>query len=340
MATVQTVKNQIATRTIRPMSPAVAEVRTNINLMVEVMKSCMVKDMHYGVIPGVDKPSLFKAGAEKLMATFRLSANPVVEDLSKDGEIRFRVKVEINAKDGSFVGAGIGECSSQEEKYMWRVAVCQEEFDITDETKRRIKFKKKYNGPVDKINQVRCNPSDLANTILKMAKKRALVDGVLTATGASDLFSQDIEDLPAEYVESVTKTHITPEHITQEPQKQPETQVKATNAPTVEEAVSEFNGTPLNESLSGLGVACEVPEFQGLIKSIKTRDINKKNGEIGQITEYVVEDSAGEQFTIAKWGKAKTGLEVESLATFLIVRREEDYNGKKKFKASEIVVSA
>ena len=68
MSTVQGVKNQVATRTLRPMSPAVAEVRTNINLMVEVMKTCMVLNMHYGTIPGVQKPSLFKAGAEKIMA--------------------------------------------------------------------------------------------------------------------------------------------------------------------------------------------------------------------------------------------------------------------------------
>lgn len=33
------------------------------------------------------------------------------------------------------------------------------------------------------------------NTVLKMAKKRALVDAVLTATAASDIFAQDLEDL-------------------------------------------------------------------------------------------------------------------------------------------------
>ncbi|HIJ50738.1 MAG TPA: hypothetical protein HPP54_06770, partial [Nitrospinae bacterium] len=38
------------------------------------------------------------------------------------------------------------------------------------------------------------NPADYYNTVLKMAKKRALVDAVLTATAASDIFSQDIEE--------------------------------------------------------------------------------------------------------------------------------------------------
>ena len=40
------------------------------------------------------------------------------------------------------------------------------------------------------------NPADYYNTVLKMAKKRAHVDAVLTATAASDIFTQDIEDMP------------------------------------------------------------------------------------------------------------------------------------------------
>ena len=44
--------------------------------------------------------------------------------------------------------------------------------------------------------QVRTEPEDADNTILKMAKKRALIDAVLTVTAASDIFAQDVEDLP------------------------------------------------------------------------------------------------------------------------------------------------
>jgi hypothetical protein len=40
------------------------------------------------------------------------------------------------------------------------------------------------------------NPADYYNTVLKMAKKRAHVDAILTATAASDIFTQDIEDMP------------------------------------------------------------------------------------------------------------------------------------------------
>jgi hypothetical protein len=39
------------------------------------------------------------------------------------------------------------------------------------------------------------DPADVENTCLKMAKKRAYVDGTLTTTATSGLFSQDLEDM-------------------------------------------------------------------------------------------------------------------------------------------------
>jgi hypothetical protein len=39
------------------------------------------------------------------------------------------------------------------------------------------------------------NPADYYNTCWKMAKKRALVDAVLTVTAASDIFTQDVEEM-------------------------------------------------------------------------------------------------------------------------------------------------
>jgi hypothetical protein len=193
-------KNAVSSVRIRPMSTQVAEVRQNINLIQEAMKATMKKDVHYGTLPGCPKPSLYKAGAEVIMALFKLATDPIVTDLSANGEIRYQVKVNVTTREGGFVGSGIGECSSGEEKYSWRAAVCDEEYAATPENMRRIKFRKYKDSPVVQVQQVRVNPSDMANTILKMAKKRALIDAVLTATGASDIFSQDIEELPEGYI--------------------------------------------------------------------------------------------------------------------------------------------
>ena len=183
-----------------------ADVRAQVNLMQDVMKEVMQDGTHYGTIPGTKSKSLFKAGAEKLMATFRLAGDPQVEDLSRDGEIHYRVKVVLTTAGGLIVGAGIGECSSQEDKYAWRGAICDEEFELTPENRRRVKFSS-YQGKVTKKKQVRTNPADVGNTILKMAKKRGQVDAVITATAASDLFTQDIEDLPDEIVAELAGHH-------------------------------------------------------------------------------------------------------------------------------------
>lgn len=189
-------------------SPMTAvDIRAQVNRIQEVMKTVMQEGQHFGKIPGAgDKPTLLKAGAEKLMMTFRLAPEVEVEPLFLQDAIGYRVKVKLNTFDGRFVGSGVGECSSLEEKYKWRAAVCDEEFEATPVDQRRTKFSKKY-GKVDKVKQVRTNPADQANTILKMAKKRALVDATLTCLAASDIFTQDIEDMDPETLGNHGKTN-------------------------------------------------------------------------------------------------------------------------------------
>lgn len=175
---------------VQPRNLTAADIRQRVNIVQEVMREVMKKDVHYGVIPGCKKPSLWKAGSEVLLATFQIAPSIEVTDLSTDDCIRYQVKVRgMHAPSGTVVGEGIGECSSNEEKYKWRKAY-DEEWNSTPETRRRIKYGK-Y-----KDKQVRTEPADVANTILKMAKKRAQIDMTLTATSASDCFDQDIEDLP------------------------------------------------------------------------------------------------------------------------------------------------
>jgi hypothetical protein len=46
--------------------------------------------------------------------------------------------------------------------------------------------------------------------VLKMAKKRAHVDAVLTATVASDIFTQDVEDMPEDPIKEMIKVEPAP----------------------------------------------------------------------------------------------------------------------------------
>ena len=184
-----------------------AQVKAQVQRIQEVMAAVMVKDVHYGVIPGTQKPTLYKPGSEKILSTFRIAAHPKdIEDLSTYDEIRYRVKVHgvSMENDQILFGVGIGECSSNEEKYKWRRPVCDEEYAETPDDRKREKWVKGYQDkPNYKIKQIRTSPSDVANTILKMAKKRAQIDMTLTATGASDVFDQDLEDLPDGVVQEV-----------------------------------------------------------------------------------------------------------------------------------------
>lgn len=205
-----------------------------VRLIAEVMKSVMKDGTHYGVIPGCQKPSLWKPGAEKLLVTFRIATESVVEDLSTHDEARYRVTRKATAiSNGAFLGSASGECSSNEEKYKWRGIVCAAEYEATPEDRRREKFKRDGGS----FKQVRTNHADVANTILKMADKRAYVALALQTTAASDLFTQDLEDLPAEIVESIAGEHEAPRTV-------------AAPKPKVTEAVNQVFGKNADDAVT------------------------------------------------------------------------------------------
>lgn len=171
-----------------------ADVRAHVNLIQEVMQSVMKDGTHFGKIPGTPKPSLWKAGAEKIAQTFHIAVSYRTEELPTPGGVRYRVTaIGTHQMSGVIMGEGVGECSSNEEKYKWRKATSAKEFDATPDNMRRVKYGKDY-----ETKQVRTEPADVANTILKMACKRAQVAMTLNVTAASDIFTQDIEDLPEE----------------------------------------------------------------------------------------------------------------------------------------------
>lgn len=188
------------------------EIRARVNRLQEVMKAVMKEGVHFGTIPGTPKPTLLKPGAEQVLVTFRLAAGkPFVDDLSTTDEIRYRIGVPAYTQEVQSVllGVGVGECSSNEEKYKWRKPVCDEEWNEAPEDRRREKWFKGSRGDKPyKAKQIRTNPADVANTVLKMAHKRAFVAMTLLVTAASDVFSQDIEDMPEEIRETVAAAEV------------------------------------------------------------------------------------------------------------------------------------
>jgi hypothetical protein len=182
------------------------------------MKEVMKEGEHYGIIPGCgDKPALLKPGAEKLNLTFRMSPTYKVERIEMSGGHREYVVTCVLSSIGSNVvlGEGVGSCSTMEAKYRYRTGpkestgkpVPKGYWDArkSDPSKAQALLGGKGFSTMkdDTGNWVisvqgekveHDNPADYYNTILKMAKKRAHVDAVLTVTAASDIFTQDIED--------------------------------------------------------------------------------------------------------------------------------------------------
>lgn len=166
-------------------------------ILTEVMVMGLQND--YAAIPGTgDKKTLLKPGAEKICAVFGIAVEPIVEQIkeNEDGDVTYRVTCRVTSiASGVYLGSGIGEASTLETKFAWRGIVCDQEWQEAEAWERRSFWRRGFNGkPAEEVRQVRENPRDKSNTVLKMAKKRALIDAVLTVTGASDIFTQDLEE--------------------------------------------------------------------------------------------------------------------------------------------------
>jgi len=190
---------------------SMTEVLEWVKAVKETMETVMKKDEHYGTIPGTSKPTLYKPGAEKLGLTFRFAPRYIGADDPRDlgaGHREFIIRCDLHhIHTGAFMGSGVGSCSTLEAKYRYRDSyedtghpVPKKYWDDRDQSLLGGKeFRaKKVDGQyrIVKVveHQENTDIADTYNTVLKMAKKRAHVDAVLTATAASDIFTQDVED--------------------------------------------------------------------------------------------------------------------------------------------------
>lgn len=190
-----------------------------VALIQRVMETVMEEGEHYGVIPGTEKPTLYKAGAEKLCVTFRVRPEyEIMKEHTDESLVYYRVKCRlIGIHSGIIVGEGVGSCNSNEDKFLWRYTETLTNRPVPEEYWKARKagnnkeMTRLLGGPefrprkdettgkwviAQRSERVKNdNVLALDNTILKMAKKRAYVDAVITATAASDIFAQDLEDL-------------------------------------------------------------------------------------------------------------------------------------------------
>lgn len=200
-------ETQIATKENNQLS--INEMVAQVTSIQELMNKLLKKDEHYGVIPGTSKPTLYKAGAEKLCTMFRLAPQYIETRRQLDnGHVDYIVKCRlVHIVTNYNWGEGLGSCSTMESKYKYRTdyedtgkSVPKDYWENRDANLIGGKefSTKKFNGSWKIVKKSKIENPDIAdqwNTVLKMAKKRALVDAILTATATSDIFYQDLEDL-------------------------------------------------------------------------------------------------------------------------------------------------
>lgn len=140
----------------------VEEAKTFNDEMSRFIETVLVAGTDYGVIPHCSKPTLLKSGAEKILNYLGLIARMEIVNRVEDYDVGFfsyECKVYLIDYNGVVKGEGIGITNTREGRYA------------------------KNSGYA------------VQNTVLKMAKKRALVDAALNVGNLSARFTQDMEDL-------------------------------------------------------------------------------------------------------------------------------------------------
>lgn len=145
-------------------------------LLKQFISSELREGIDFWKAPGSKQESLLKPGAEKLATLFNLThkAELVEKVFDRDGNFAlfiYRSSI-FHGPSGMLLAQMEGACNSQEKKYA-----------------RRNIYE---NGR--KVNEEETPVCDVLNTLIKMAQKRSYVGGVIQATGASDFYTQDIDD--------------------------------------------------------------------------------------------------------------------------------------------------
>lgn len=175
---------------------SVDEAKRRLGELQRFIREVMVPGEDYGVIPGTDKPTLYKPGAEKLCEIYGLS--PIIEIVQRiedweRGFFHYEVKCRLVSKrTGAVVAEGVGSCNSREARYRYRW-VYESQLPPGFDKRKAVTRRAKNGGTLYRIEND--DPYTLANTILKMAKKRAHIDATLSATRSSGIFTQDVEDI-------------------------------------------------------------------------------------------------------------------------------------------------
>ena len=193
--------------------------RDQLVLLENFVKQVLKKDQDYGVIPGTNgKPTLLKPGAANIVAAFNCHVEPTVDESTVDpvgSFVSYEVHVDIvSNQTGAIMARGFAQANSYEDKWRYRNASpkcpeCGKETVIKGKTeygggflcwKKKGGCGAKFPDDLPAITEQvtgkveNDNPLALANTIKKIAIKRATTDAALQLPGVARFFTQDFDD--------------------------------------------------------------------------------------------------------------------------------------------------
>ena len=146
----------VAVPVIKKIEPPKPDIET-------VIRTHLKAGIDYDTIPNCGrKPTLLKAGAEHLAQIFKFrTMSEIVSrvEVLEKSFVLYEFKTTVYNENGAIVAIGYGSANTQERKFM----------------------KQGFAASL--------------NVVLKIARKRSFVDSILTATSASRIFTQDIEEL-------------------------------------------------------------------------------------------------------------------------------------------------
>ena len=131
-----------------------------ISQFQQVVQKNLKQNYDFGVVPGTQKPSLLKPGAEKIFMLLGLRSEFEIIDSTRNfdkGFFQYAVKCKLYKGD-ILITEGVGAANNREKKW------------------------------------IKQDPYSIDNTVLKMARKRSMTDAALTVGSLSDIFTQDLTD--------------------------------------------------------------------------------------------------------------------------------------------------
>lgn len=151
----------------------------------DMRRSVLVLNTDYGIIPGTDKPCLYKPGAEMLLLAAGLGSTTKRTEIDYDDQHRRLGVYYVTTihRGEQVVAESEGYAGYDESRF----------FTSREDAEQKERANAaRYERPVrtDKFVEFRAS----WNSLIKMAQKRSFVGATLLATAASGLFTQDIED--------------------------------------------------------------------------------------------------------------------------------------------------